>query len=299
MNTIAVLIPTLNAGESFQHLLCCLQQQTLKPAQVIIIDSVSTDKTTEIAEKQNCKVIKINRSDFDHGTTRNLAAAKATGEFIIFLTQDAIPADENMIEELIRPMQADPNIAVCYGRQLHRPDAKPLEHFAREFNYPEKSLLKTKNDTETLGIKTFFCSNSCAAYRRSIFEKLGGFKNNVITNEDMLFAAKAILNGYSVYYSAAAKVYHSHPHSLPQTFKRYFNIGRFFADNRWLIKYARLGNYGGEMLKTGIKTFWKERKPQYIVMLLIEFVIKAVAYKTGWYYQLLSSTYLQAKCLKF
>jgi len=208
-------------------------------------------------------------------------------EFVVFLTQDAIPADEFMIAELIKPLQIDSNIAISYDRQLPRPGAGPLERFAREFNYPAESILKTKNDIESLGLKTFFCSNTCSAVRYSIFNELDGFKNKVIVNEDMLFAAKAILQDYSVYYSAAAKVYHSHPYSLCETFGRYFNIGRFFADNKWILKRTGLKSYSGDMLKAGVKTFWEKRMPHYIVALLIEFTVKAIACKFGWYYQLL------------
>jgi rhamnosyltransferase len=286
-NSVVVIILAYNASQILPALLDGLEIQTLKPAQIIVIDSDSTDETRKISESQNCEVITINRTDFDHGTARNLAMANISSEFAIFLTQDAIPVNEHTIAELIKPMQADPNIAVCYGRQLPRSNARTLERFAREFNYPDKSILKTKNDIKDLGLKTFFCSNSCSAVRKSIFEKLGGFKNNVIVNEDMLFAAKAILSGYSVYYSAEAKVYHSHPYTLLQTFKRYFNIGSFFADNKWILKYAGLEGYGGDMLKAGIRTFWEKRMPHYIAALLIEFVIKASACKFGWYYQLL------------
>ncbi len=284
---ITVLIFTYNAGPRFTELLDSLQEQTLKPAQIIVVDSESTDETREVAKSRNCKVITIKRSDFDHGTTRDLATSNAQSEFIVFLTQDAIPADEYMIAELIRPMQSEANIAICYGRQLPRPSARPLERFARQFNYPAESILKTRNDIETLGLKTFFCSNSCSAVRRSVFNKLGGFKNDVIVNEDMLFAAKAILQDYSVYYSAKAKVYHSHSYSLPQTFKRYFNIGRFFADNKGIFKHAGLKSYSGDMLKAGVKTFWEKRMPHYIAALLIEFTVKAAACKLGWYCQLL------------
>jgi len=171
---------------------------------------------------------------------------------------------------------------------LPRPNAGPLEHFARDFNYPSQSILKTKNDINTLGLKTFFCSNCCSAIRRSIFEKLGGFKNNVIVNEDMLFGAKAINAGYAVYYAAEAKVYHSHSYSLLEKLKRYFNIGRFFADNRWLLQHehANLKRYGGNVLKSGVKTLRREKKLYYIPAFLTELAIKAITCKLGWYYQL-------------
>lgn len=286
-NLLTIVIPTCNAGRYFTELLDNLNKQSLKPSQIIVIDSESVDNTPQIAKRRGCKVIKISRKNFDHGTTRNLAISKVSSEFVIFLTQDAVPANEHMNSELIRPMQADSNIAICYGRQMPRPDAKPLERFARKFNYPARSILKTSEDIDTLGLKTFFCSNSCSAIRCSIFLELGGFMNNIIVNEDMRFAAKAIIHGYSVYYSAAAKVYHCHSYSLPQTFERYFNIGRFFADNKWILEHAALKTYSGQMLKAGIKTFSKKRMMHYILALLVEFTIKAIACKLGWYYQLL------------
>jgi len=287
-NTITVVIPTRNAGQQLAELLDSLQKQTLKPAQIIVVDSESSDKTPELAENKNCKVIKIKKNNFDHGTTRNLAVKEFDTGFVVFLTQDVVPVDEHMIAELIEPMQTDPNIAISYGRQLPGPNARPLERFAREFNYPEHSILKTKKDTKTLGLKTFFCSNSCSAIRRSTFNELGGFKNNVIVNEDMLFAVKAITSGYSVFYNANARVLHSHTYSSYKLFQRYFNIGRFFADNKWILKTAGLESYSSNMLKAGLKRFWEKRMPHYILALLVEFTLKAFACKLGWYYQLSS-----------
>jgi rhamnosyltransferase len=292
-NSVSVVVPTHNAGRQFNGLLGSLQNQTLRPVQTLVIDSESTDETVELAKSYGCKVVTIKRTDFNHGSARNLAVANSSTKYIVFLTQDAIPADEHMIAELIRPMQAEPMIAICYGRQLPRPDTHPLECFAREFNYPPQSMLKTKGHIATLGIKTFFCSNSCSAVRCSTFNKLGGFKNNTIVNEDMLFAAKAINAGYAVCYAAQAKVYHSHRYSLPGIFKRYFNIGRFFADNRWLLQQAGLKGYGLEMLRAGVKTLWQKRAPHYVAIFLVELAVKAIACKLGWYYQMMLHSFIQ------
>ena len=286
-NTTTVIIPTHNAGQYFSDLLDSLQVQTLRPTQIIVVDSGSVDETCKIAMRKGCKVITISRTEFDHGSTRNLPLSDVKTEFVTYLTQDAIPANQHLIAELIKPMQATPNIAICYGRQLPKSNARPIERLLREFNYPSQSILKTKNDIETLGLKTFFCSNSCSAVRRSIFNKLGRFKNKVIVNEDMLFAANAIHQGYFVYYSAAAKVYHSHSYSLLQTFRRHFNIGRFFANNKWLLKQASLKRYSGDLIKFCIKLLWQKRAVHYIIFLLIKLVTKVAACKLGWYYQLL------------
>jgi len=282
---VTTLILTYNAGQHFRALLGGLQNQTLKPEQIVIVDSGSADHTRDIAGDYDCQIITIDRADFDHGTTRNLAMSQVTSEFAVFLTQDVLPVDEHLLAELVKPMQADSNIAMCYGRQLPKSHATALERFAREFNYPETSILKTRKDIQTMGLKTFFCSNSCSVIRRSIFNELGGFKNDVRVNEDMHFAAKAILRNYSVYYSATAKVYHSHSFSWLQTFRRYYSIGRFLAENQWILDGAGLKQYGGGMLRAGVRTFWQRRMPHYVAAFLLEFAVKAVAYELGRYYQ--------------
>ena len=281
MNMISIVIPTINAGTQFSALLDALDCQTTRPRTILIVDCGSSDDTVEIAKSYGCKVLRIDKNKFDHGTTRNLAMAEVSSEFVVFLTQDAIPADENMIAELIKPMQADSNIAICYGRQLSRPDARTLERFAREFNYPDKSLLKTKNDIKNLGLKTFFCSNSCAAYRRSIFEKHGGFENGVGTNEDMLFAVKAILAGYSVYYAAQAKVYHSHNYRIFDLWLRYFKIGRFFKQYRDVLSIAPLKNEGITFFKAGLRHFAAKKQWGTAIRFCLQTGIKFVAFKLG------------------
>ena len=161
---VSLIIPTHNAGQYFSDLLHTLEIQTIKPVQTIIIDSGSTDGTRNLAKSKNCKIITINRSKFDQGTTRNIAMEKIYSEFAIFLTQDAMPVDEYVIAELIEPMQTNQHIAMCYGRQLPRTDADFLERFTREFNYPPQSLLKTKDNIDTFGLKTFFCSIALVFY---------------------------------------------------------------------------------------------------------------------------------------
>ena len=103
-------------------------------------------------------------------------------------------------------------------------DCHIVEQYTRQFNYPEQSCVKTKADIPTLGIKTFFCSDVCAAYRRDLFEELGGFESPVIFNEDMFFAANAIEHGYGVAYAADAKVVHSHNYTMRQQFHRNFDL---------------------------------------------------------------------------
>ena len=102
-----------------------------------------------------------------------------------------VPADVYLVEKLVSAFEKE-KVAAAYARQLPDKDCDIIERYTRSFNYPKESSVKTKADLDRLGIKTFFCSNVCAMYRRSIYEKLGGFVKHTIFNEDMIFAGKLI-----------------------------------------------------------------------------------------------------------
>ena len=150
---------------------------------------------------------------------------ESIGDYVIFITQDALPANEKFIENLIYPFSLDENIAVSTGRQIPRDDAWPFEKLVRNFNYPSQSRIRSAKDIPELGIKTFFTSDCCSAYRRDIFLKLGGFSFPVMTGEDLYFAAKTINSGYKIAYAADAGVIHSHNFTLLQQYRRNFQIG--------------------------------------------------------------------------
>jgi len=154
-NSIAIVIPTLNAGPDFRLLLDGLYSQTIKTAEIIIIDSQSSDNTVETAKDYGCRIIPIKQTEFNHGATRNLGARMADTEFVVFMTQDAIPADQKMLEELIRPFEQDQKTAISFARHIPRETPTGWKAFTENYNYPEQSLRKTKADLPTLGIKTF------------------------------------------------------------------------------------------------------------------------------------------------
>ena len=89
-------------------------------------------------------------------------------------------------------------VGAAYARQLAREDCAYLEKYTRRFNYPETSSIKWEKDTGIYGIKTYFCSNVCAAYKKSIYEEIGGFVKKAIFNEDMIYAGTMAKRGYGI-----------------------------------------------------------------------------------------------------
>ena len=253
-------MPTLNAEKTIKQLLDAIHTQTIIPSEIIIVDSSSTDQTVKLASTYpDVKIMAIERKDFDHGGTRDKAIRASTGELIIFLTQDALPADAHFIENLTAPFSTDPMIAISSGRQIPRTDARPFERLVRNFNYPAESRIRSSADIPELGVKTFFVSDCCASYRRDIYERLGGFDRPILTAEDFLFAARAVNAGWKIAYAADARVIHSHNLSFLEQYHRNYKTGyeteghkEYFAgtsqekEGLKLVKYVSL-----ELLKRG------------------------------------------------
>lgn len=223
---IDVIIPVYRPGEEFSKLLERLEVQDY-PISRIIIMHTEEGAWKEQWEKDHpiLEVHHIKKQEFDHGGTRKRASELSDGEIMVFMTQDALPADTHLIGQLVKALTARDDIGAAYARQLPTPSCSFVESYTRAFNYPEKSSVKTEKDLPTYGIKTFFCSNVCAAYRKDVYKDLGGFVEKTIFNEDMIYAAGLIRKGFGIAYAADARVIHSHNYNCSQQFHRNFDLG--------------------------------------------------------------------------
>jgi rhamnosyltransferase len=258
-----------------------LSIQSLKPHRQLVIDSASTDETVTLARAAGCEVISIARADFNHGGTRQFAAELLDDcEIVVFLTQDAILADSEALAELIRCFD-DPQVAVAYGRQMPHKNAAAIEAHARIFSYGEVTQKKDLSAVPRLGAKVFFCSNSFAAYRRSSFLALGGFRRDLILGEDAEFAARAVKAGYANVYCATALAHHSHSYTVAEVFRRYFDTGVFHARNTWMNE--EFGTHGVEGVRFVISElhYLVAHSPLEIPRALIQTLAKAAGYRLG------------------
>lgn len=286
--SVDVVIPTYKPGKEFETTLNMLLSQTKQPDHIFIMNTEPAF-WEESFQRLDSKIVvtHIKKEEFDHGGTRNAGGAKSKADILLFMTQDAVPADEKLIEQLLRYFQREKTAAV-YARQLPKKDCSPLEAYTRSFNYPEKVQVKTKADLETMGIKTFFCSNVCAAYRRDIFVERQGFFRPSIFNEDMIYCGGLIQDGYEVCYAADARVYHSHNYSCVEQLKRNFDLGVSQADHPEIFSSVSSENEGIKMVKKTALHFIKEKKPWVIVPLVLQSGFKFLGYRLGKNYKNLS-----------
>ena len=246
---VSVIIPTLNAEHEIEDLLAALEHQSLRPMEILVVDSASDDGTVPLVKMhEGIRLLQIERCDFNHGATRDMALRATTGDFVCFLTQDALPASDAYLERLVTPMVGDPSIALVSGRQLPKADARRFEQLVRSFNYPDSPSVRSKSDLNKCGIKTFFASDSCSAYRRTAYLDCGGFEY-VNTNEDMLMAARFVASGLKVAYEPGAEVYHSHNLTPSQQFARNRAVGMFLESHSDDLMHASEIGEGGRLVK--------------------------------------------------
>lgn len=246
---VSVIIPTLNAEHEIEDLLAALERQSLRPMEIMVVDSASDDDTVPLVKMhEGIRLLQIERCDFNHGATRDMALRATTGDFVCFLTQDALPASDAYLERLVTPMVGDPSIALVSGRQLPKADARRFEQLDRSFNYPDSPSVRSKSDLNKCGIKTFFASDSCSAYRRTAYLDCGGFEY-VNTNEDMLMAARFVASGLKVAYEPGAEVYHSHNLTPSQQFARNRAVGMFLESHSDDLMHASEIGEGGRLVK--------------------------------------------------
>lgn len=259
MSRVSLIVPTLNAEYELPALLDAVMAQTRVPDEILIVDSSSDDDTVGIAESYpGVQTLVIQRSEFDHGGTRRMAFDRVKGDYVLFLTQDSVPADNNYVDYILAPFD-DPEVAMVTGRQVPKANARRYVQLVQEYNYPPVSNTRTKDDIPRLGIKAFFSSDACSAYRRLAYESVGGFQYPCRTNEDMLMCARFLRANYKFAYEAKACVSHSHNLSIKEQFCRNRIIGTFLKQYADELNVPSEVNEGISLVKTVSHRLIKEK----------------------------------------
>ncbi len=276
MSTVDIIIPTYKPDIAFLRLIDSLERQTLLPSRIIIMNTeeeywdrlISESGENPLQRYDNIIVRHLGKRDFDHGGTRNEGVALSDADFFLMMTQDAHPRDNLLVARLAKALDSD--VAAAYARQYPRSDCNLAERYSRKFNYPNEPMKKTQADLGRLGIKTYFCSNVCAMYRRDIFDRIGGFTNRTIFNEDMVYAGTACQQGYAICYVPEAGVIHSHNYTCMQQFHRNFDLGVSQADHPEIFGAVKSETEGKKMVRQTISHFRHIGKayliPHYVVM---------------------------------
>ena len=253
----SILIPTRNAGPGFSATLNAIRdQQTDHPFELVVVDSGSCDQTVELAQAAGAVVRSIPPEEFGHGRTRNMLASLAHGRWLVFLTQDALPADQRWLSRLLARL-AEPKVAAVFGRQLPRPGASLLQVHHLSWWYPEDPHRWSLVIPSDARISRLFYSHVNSACKREVWEALP-FDETLVMSEDQEWSRRALLAGWEIVYEPSAVVIHSHNHALLQTFRRHFDSGASLTmittdtENDWF-------KLGLDYLATELRFLWSRR----------------------------------------
>lgn len=281
--TIDVVIPSYKPDEKLKDIFEKLSNQTVSINKIIVMNTEKKywDELINGKEYEKVEVHHISADEFDHGMTRNQGISYSNADIVVLMTQDAVPYDNKLIEAFVSALSVDEKIGAAYARQLARDDSSLDEKFTRGFNYPDVERVKSRSDIATLGIKAFFCSNVCAAYKKNIFDELGGFVNEAIFNEDMVYAHKLLMNDYYIKYEPKAMVYHTHEYSGMQQYKRNFDLAVSQAMHPEVFSGVSSESEGVRYVMAAFKYFLRKGRPFRIIPFGIKCVYKLAGYKKG------------------
>ncbi|MBT4208233.1 glycosyltransferase [Candidatus Woesearchaeota archaeon] len=211
MPETSIIIRTFNEEKHLGNLLHAIEKQDYKNYEIIVVDSGSTDKTLEIAEKFKTKIIKIKSRDFTFGYAFNVGCEASSGKYLVLVSAHVIPTDKKWLSSLIEQFN-NKKIAMIYGRQVGDSEAKFSEKkdFQRIFG---KSALDSK-------IPINYANNANSAIRKDLWEKRH-FDEHLFGLEDIYWAKNMTEKGYLVHYEPKANIYHIHDEKWHQVFNRY------------------------------------------------------------------------------
>jgi len=220
--TVGVVFITHDSARHLPRSIPPVRDSALRP-RILVVDSSSHDGTAQVARELGAETLVIPRHMFNHGATREMARRRLGGDVVVMMTPDAYADDPVFLERLVRPLLAR-EAATSYARQIPHRDAGWFESLLRDFNYPDQSELRGRDDAARYGSYTYFSSNACAAYRNDALDEIGGILPGLVS-EDYITVVRLLRRGHKIAYVADAVVRHSHHYTLPQEFRRYFDTG--------------------------------------------------------------------------
>lgn len=223
-----IVIRCYNEEQHIGRLLSGIMQQTVRDAEIIIVDSGSTDATVTIASQYPVKIISIKPEEFSFGHALNIGCQEASADFIVIASAHVYPVYRDWLEKLLVPF-ADPHIALVYGKQRGPKHARYSEKQIFKKWFPEQSDARQEHP---------FCNNANAAVRRALWEKLP-YNSELTGLEDLDWAKRVMENGYHIAYAAEAEIVHVHSETRRQIYNRYFREGmahkRIFPEQKFTL----------------------------------------------------------------
>lgn len=284
---IAIVIPVFRPDGRLKMSIERLLRQSVMPDRILLEVLYENPIDREIPEVYMDKRIEVRytpKEEYDRAGSRDAILRELDSNIVIFMVQTAIPQNRYLVEKLTEPFKEE-RTAVVYGRHMTDDECSPIECCVRQFNYPPKGMTKSLEDTGKLGIRTFFNSNVCAAYRRSAYLETEGFGKRMIAGEDMLVARRLLEKGWQAVYAPEAEVIYYRNDDLHGLWKRNFDIGVAHAEHPEMIENTKPGKEGVRLVRVTSALLRQNHMEEYLGEVLTRSIVRYLAYQLGRNYE--------------
>ena len=217
---ISAVVRAYNEGQHIGRLLEGFEQQTVKPDEIILVDSGSTDDTVAIARAAGCSIVHIDKSEFSFGRALNRGCDAATGDVLLFASAHVYPVYNTHVAHLTSAFDRD-GVTIAYGRQVGDERTKFSEARVMLKWFPNQNIWDQGHP---------FSNNANAAVLKSAWKE-SPYDETLTGLEDLDFAKKALARGDKIAYVADAPIVHVHEESWDNVRNRY---------RREAMAYARI-----------------------------------------------------------
>ncbi len=273
--SVSVVIPTYNAGEDATRQLEKIRSQKgIDRLEIIAVDSGSSDGTPEVYRAYGARVIEIPQSEFSHSYARNLGALYATGRNLIFMTQDAVPLDEEWMFTLLSPIVCGEASAVSCTEQC--PEGTDLYYqiaswMHKKFLGVERAdrLNRLTSTEDPLELRRKASLNDVTVAIDA--KTFAGFLYRFDYAEDLDLGLRLLRAGRSVMIMHSTHTVHGHSRPAGYYIKRTFvDAGTLWKiHDAWRImpkeqeKVARTVVYSAGLLSRGLELFLQKDRSEY------------------------------------
>ena len=284
---IVIVIPVFRPDGRLKMCIERLLRQSVMPDRILLNILYENPVDREISEIYMDERIEIRyapREEYDRAGSRDTILRELDSDVVIFMVQTAIPQNRYLVEKLTEPFKEE-RTAVVYGRHMTDDECSPIECCVRQFNYPPKGMIKSLEDAGKLGIRTFFNSNVCAAYRRRAYLETEGFGKRMIAGEDMLAARRLLEKGWQAVYAPEAEVIYYRNDDLHGLWKRNFDIGVAHAEHPEMIENTKPGKEGVRLVRVTSALLRQNHMEEYLGEVLTRSIVCYLAYQLGRNYE--------------
>ena len=264
-----------------------LLRQSVTPDRIyldVLYENPVDKEIPEVYMDERIEARYMPREEYDHAGSRDAMIRLLDSEIVIFMVQTAIPQSRYLIEKLTEPF-VDEKTAIAYGRHITDEECAPIECCVRQFNYPPKGMTRSLEDMQKLGIRTFFNSNVCAAYRRTAYLETEGFGKKMIAGEDMLAARRILEKGWQIVYVPEAEILYYRKDNLRELWKRNFDIGVAHAEHPEMIENTRPGREGMRLVRVTSALLKQNHMEEYLGEVAVRSMVRYLAYHFGRNYE--------------